>query len=576
MNNTIEFVLRMKNLMSSELTKVSSASQSTFSKVAKSVDQVTGRNKILGMSFNELQTKIKQTEDTISKSTIPRQIAAARRELATLQRQSNNHTGNLNTQGNSGIGIGAIAGGTILGNVITQGASMISDGIGSMIKGSMKRETAIAGLSTFLGKSGAKDAYSNIQKDAEATPFDTASLLEVNRSLISAGLDARSARTDTMNLANAVVAVGGSNDTLTRMAANMQQIKTVGKATAMDIRQFGIAGINIYSMLAKSTGKSIDQVKEMEVTYEQLAKALQMASDKGGVYEGALGNAMNTQQGKWSNFTESFVNKLADIGTAFSPVTNGILDMGSKLSGVLVYVESFANWVTSGSTSAGVFITVLAGLTAGYVSYLAIMGGVALWTGIVTKAQLLWNLALTANPIGIVIVAIAALVGGIAVAYNKFETFRAIVDGVGASLKEIGRLILAVVTGDILSIPGIMKNIGSSFSNGYNRSINISAIERHKQIKERNTQREKDRASDKAKTSALSTGGAIMATNNASGKTAGETVAGAGPKVVNIHLGKFFDTIQFTTMDGKETAEELEKVVMECLARVLYNGAKTV
>lgn len=576
MNNTIEFVLRMKDIMSSNLTKVGSNSQSVFSKMAKSADQVTGRNKILGMSFNELQTKIRQVEDTISKSTIPSQIAAAKRELASLQRQSAKHSGNTNNQGGSSVGLGTIAGGTILGNVITSGVSMVGDGIGAMIKGSMERETAISGLSTFLGKSGAKETYSNIQRDAEATPFDTASLLEVNRSLISAGLNAKAARTDSMNLANAIVAVGGSNDTLTRMAANMQQIKTVGKATAMDIKQFGMAGVNIYAMLSKSTGKSIDEVKEMDVTYDQLAKALQTAADKGGIYENALNNAMNTQQGKWSNFTESFTNKLADIGTAFSPVTNSVLDMGAKFAGTLVYVEQFATWLTSGSTSAGIFISVLGGLTAGFLTYQAIMGGVALWTGIVTKAQLLWNLALTANPIGIVIVAIAALVGGIAVAYNKFETFRAIVDGVGASLKEIGRLILAVVTGDILSIPGIMKNIGSSFSNGYNRSINISAIERHKQIKERNTQREKDKVADAAKTSSLGAGGAIMASNNASGKAAGDTVAGSGPKVVNIHVGKFFDSLQFTTMNGSESAQELERIVMECLARVVYNGAKTV
>ena len=58
------------------------------------------------------------------------------------------------------------------------------------------------------------------------------------------------------------------------MAANMQQIKTVGKATAMDIRQFGIAGINIYEMLHRSTGKSIEQVKEMDVSYEDLSKAM--------------------------------------------------------------------------------------------------------------------------------------------------------------------------------------------------------------------------------------------------------------------------------------------------------------
>lgn len=565
--------------MSSELTKVGSSSQATFSKMAQSADQMTGRNKILGMSFNELQSKIREVENTVKNSTVPSQIAAAKRELASLQRMSANHKGNINSgSGSGGVGISSIAGGTVLGNAITQGVSAISGGIGSMIRGSMEKESSIAGLSTFLGKSGANEAYNNIRKDAEATPFDTASLLEVNRSLISAGLNAKMARTDSMNLANAVVAVGGSNDTLTRMAANMQQIKTVGKATAMDIRQFGIAGINIYALLSKSTGKSIEEVKEMEVSYSQLSKALQMAADKGGIYENALNNAMNTQQGKWSNFTESFTNKLANIGTAFSPVTNGILDMGTTLSETLIYAEQFALWLTSGSTSAGIFISILAGLTAGYGAYLAIMGGVALWTGIVTKAQLLWNLALTANPIGIVVVAIAGLVAGIVVAYNKFEKFRAIVDGVWGVLKEVGSLIKSILLGDLSGIASSLKNIftGKSFNEAYNHSINQSAADRHKRIKEKATQAAKDKAADAAKVSTLGSGAAVMAANTASGKAAGDTVSGAGPKTVNIHVGKFFDNIQFTTMDGKESAQELENVVMECLARILYNGAKTV
>lgn len=578
MNNTIEFVLRMKDMMSSNITRVSSSSQSAFSRMSQQADRMTGRNRVLAMSFSEIQNRMREVENTINRSTIPSQISAARRELALLQRQSSNHSGNLSGGGSSSVGVGTIAGGAILGNVITRGVSMLGEGIGSMITGSMQRETSISGLSTFLGKSGAKDAYSNIQRDAEATPFDTASLLEVNRSLISAGLNAKSARTDSMNLANAIVAVGGSNDTLTRMAANMQQIKTVGKATAMDIKQFGMAGVNIYAMLSKSTGKSIDEVKEMDVTYEELAKSLQMAGAQGGIYEGALNNAMNTQQGKWSNFTESFTNKLADIGTAFSPVTNGILDMGAQLAVFLVYGEQFATWITSTSTSAGVFISILAGITAGYVAYLAIMGGVALWTGIVTKAQLLWNLALTANPVGAVIVGIAALVAGVVVAYTKFEKFRAIVDGVWGVLKEVGSLIKSILFGDLSGIASSLKNIfsGKSFTNAHNVSINESAAARHKAIKEKATQTAKDKSADALKTSSLSVGGSLAASNNASGESAGSSVAGAGPKVVNIHVGKFFDNIQFTTMNGKESAQELEKIVMECFARVVYNGSKMV
>ncbi len=63
---------------------------------------------------------------------------------------------------------------------------------------------------------------------------------------------------------------------------------------------------------------------------------------------------------------------------------------------------------------------------------LALRAGIILTaaaTGAITAAQWLFNAALTANPIGLVIAAIALLVGGLVIAYRESETFRNIVDG---------------------------------------------------------------------------------------------------------------------------------------------------
>lgn len=56
-------------------------------------------------------------------------------------------------------------------------------------------------------------------------------------------------------------------------------------------------------------------------------------------------------------------------------------------------------------------------------------------TGVATAAQWALNVALTANPIGIVIALIAALVVSLVVAYRRSETFRRIVDG---ALRAVG------------------------------------------------------------------------------------------------------------------------------------------
>jgi hypothetical protein len=87
---------------------------------------------------------------------------------------------------------------------------------------------------------------------------------------------------------------------------------------------------------------------------------------------------------------------------------------------------------------------------------MATAAATTVWTG----AQWLLNAALTANPIGIVIVVIAALVAAIVIAWKRSETFRAIVtgafNGVRAAaaaawnwVKSNWPLLLAIITGPI-------------------------------------------------------------------------------------------------------------------------------
>jgi hypothetical protein len=64
--------------------------------------------------------------------------------------------------------------------------------------------------------------------------------------------------------------------------------------------------------------------------------------------------------------------------------------------------------------------------------------------------------------------------------------------------------------------------------------------------------------------------------NAKAGKEASNAVSSAGPKVINISVNKFFDNIQFSTTNLNESAAHIENVVLECLSRVLVQGATTV
>lgn len=191
-------------------------------------------------------------------------------------------------------------------NMAQQAVQGIEQIVQAGVEFNAKMEKYQTGLTTLLGSAEeAAAVMEQIRKDAASTPFDVDSLTQANQMLISTGMSAADARKDVLNLANAVSATGGGSAELSRMAANMQQIKNVGKATAMDIRQFAMAGINIYGLLADATGKTTEEVKDMEVSYELLSAALEKAAADGGKYAGAMEAQSQTFNGRISTLKDN-------------------------------------------------------------------------------------------------------------------------------------------------------------------------------------------------------------------------------------------------------------------------------
>lgn len=87
--------------------------------------------------------------------------------------------------------------------------------------------------------------------------------------------------------------------------------------------------------------------------------------------------------------------------------------------------------------------------TVGTKTHTAVSKAAAIGTGLWTAAQWLLNAALTANPIGLVIVAIALLVGAFVLAYKKIGWFRDGVNAVWGWIKKHWPLLLAILTGPI-------------------------------------------------------------------------------------------------------------------------------
>ena len=178
----------------------------------------------------------------------------------------------------------------------------------------------------------ANAALDAIKADAASTPFDVAGLVSANRLLISTGQSAEEARQVINALGNAVSASGGGNAEFERMAANLQQIANVGKASAVDVRQFAYAGIDIYGILADYTGLAKDEVQGLTISYDLLVEALKAASAEGGRYAGAMEAYSQTLQGR--------MDTLADNATQLAgALTEGLFEAQKGL------VAAASGWV---------------------------------------------------------------------------------------------------------------------------------------------------------------------------------------------------------------------------------------
>lgn len=322
----------------SETKKTVAALSSEYSKAAKSVLELTKQ-------YNESAAKTGKTSAETKE--LKNQLAAAEAQLKTTAsalKSANNGMESFanSTDKASGKSLsGAIAQGTVMAGVFSKlysAALSAAEGlISSGIEYNAQIESYRVGLTNMLGDAEAANAAMQaIQEDAARTPFSVDSLTQANQLLISAGENAEYSRKVIMALGDAVSATGGGNAELSRMAANLQQIANVGKASAIDIKQFAYAGINVYQVLADYTGKTVQEVQNMTISYDLLSNALIAASEEGGRYYNAMNTQSQTMNGRVSTLKDN-VKQLAGLLTG--DLSSGIGVAIGKLNDMVVAAQ---------------------------------------------------------------------------------------------------------------------------------------------------------------------------------------------------------------------------------------------
>lgn len=246
------------------------------------------------------------------------------------------------------------------------------------------------------------------------------------------------------------------------------------KRSTMIAADLSAAGFGEMSTVANGLGKALqDPIKGMSLLTKQgsLTKAEQAAiaaefertGDKaaaqasilealerqvGGVAEATADSSAKMALG-WGEVTEAVGMALLPVLDELAPLVQNITDWIVENTDVVLILGGALGGLAAAVLAANAIMRVWSTVTmvvaaAKTVAYYVVIGTVRaallLWnaaTKVMAAGQWLLNAALSANPIGLVVAAIAALVAGLVYAYNKSETFRNIVDKVFAVLKKL-------------------------------------------------------------------------------------------------------------------------------------------
>ncbi len=149
---------------------------------------------------------------------------------------------------------------------------------------------------------------------------------------------------------------------------------------------------------------------------------------------------------------QQLVNTLGDMKERIGGLVNGALPfvtMAAQASQALAAVSTLIAGIKTLTTtlyaSTKAFIASTAATIKNKVATLAVAAAqkvVTIATNAWKAAQVVLNMILTANPIGLIITAIGLLVTAVITAYNNCESFRKIVDGVWEAIKPLANAIM--------------------------------------------------------------------------------------------------------------------------------------
>ncbi|MFP3156341.1 tape measure protein [Lachnospiraceae bacterium ZAX-1] len=183
---------------------------------------------------------------------------------------------------------------------------------------------------------------------------------------------------------------------------------------------------------------------------------------------------------KTSPIRKAFTDLFSDITKSSPDVSSAIGFIADAIRGIAdianVVLPALIGFIQSLGKHMDIVIPLIAAFVGGFIAYKAIIAATTIAAKIYTIAQAAMNLAMSANPIAVVVIAIAALVAAVIVLWNTNEDFRNSIIQVFKKIKEAFNAVVKVFKEGVnniadfftVTIPNALNIVKNFFINIWN------------------------------------------------------------------------------------------------------------
>lgn len=399
-----------------------------------------------------------------------------------------------------------VAAGNMIADFAKKAASELGKVVQSGVDYNASMESYLTNFKVMLGNEELAAAkLSELRKMAASTPFALSDLTEGTQTLLQFGI----AADDTTGVLKQLGDISlGNADKLQTLVRAYGKMSSAQKVTLENVNMMIDAGFNPLNQICDATGESMSdlykRISDGRVSFEELQYAVQAATSEGGQFYNGMLEASQTFSGRMSTLKD---NVAALTGELTSGLFAALGDLVVKLNDVVTSFLDSDEKMAQLKDTIGIATSVVAAAGAAFLAY---KGYVALATAAevahtvattamtaanaaaeagatgLALAQAALNAVISANPVALLVSALAALATGLVTAYKTSETFRNAVNSAFSAVKNIAQSaigtvvdwindLVAKIEGAAAALANLKNGIGAAadaYNTAYNNAIN--------------------------------------------------------------------------------------------------------